>query len=460
MLNSAHIEALKKIVGEKNILQTKEDMLAYSYDATTNWSHLPDVVVLPQTVPQVSQIMRLANENNIAVTARGGGTNVSGGSVPILGGIVLCTTKMNMILSISRATLIAEVEPGVVMQDFNQALAKEGLFYPPDPQSAQGCTVGGTIAENAGGPYGVKYGVTKQYLLGLEVVLANGDVVKLGGRTIKNRMGYELATLFAGSEGTLGIITKIIVRLLPLPKSQKSMFAVFGDMETAGEAVSRIIGAGIIPAKVEFVDNWFLRRVEELTHMGLPTEAEALLLVQSDGDPAAIEKEIEQVIKICQDIGAKEVRATKDQAEADRLWQLRKSAFGAIYSSAPTILSEDITVPRDKIAPLIRKCKDIGKKYGFDVHFTGHAGDGNIHPAIQTDINDKENFDRAVKASDEMVAATLELGGVVSGEHGIGLEKKKYMKLGVDPLALQIMRDIKKVLDPKGILNPGKYWED
>jgi glycolate oxidase len=194
--------------------------------------------------------------------------------------------------------------------------------------------------------------------------------------------------------------------------------------------------------------------------MGLPTEAEALLLVQSDGDPAAIEKEIEQVIKICQDIGAKEVRATKDQAEADRLWQLRKSAFGAIYSSAPTILSEDITVPRDKIAPLIRKCKDIGKKYGFDVHFTGHAGDGNIHPAIQTDINDKENFDRAVKASDEMVAATLELGGVVSGEHGIGLEKKKYMKLGVDPLALQIMRDIKKVLDPKGILNPGKYWED
>jgi glycolate oxidase len=367
---------------------------------------------------------------------------------------------MNRILSINKDTLVAEVETGVVMQDFQQALAKEGLFYPPDPQSAQGCTIGGTIAENAGGPYGVKYGVTKQYLLGLQVVLASGEIVRLGGQTIKNRMGYELATLFAGSEGTLGIITRVTVRLLPLPKSQKSMFAVFGSMETAGEAVSRIIGSGIIPAKIEFVDNWFLRRIEDLTHMGLPVEAEALLLVQSDGDPQAVECEIEQIIKVCREIGAKEVRAAKDQAEADRLWQIRKSAFGAIYSSAPTILSEDITVPRDKIAPLIKICKEIGKKYGFDIRFTGHAGDGNIHPSIQTDVNDKENFARALKTSDEMVAATLELGGVVSGEHGIGLEKQRYMKLGVDPAALRIMRDIKKVLDPNGILNPGTYWED
>jgi glycolate oxidase len=460
MLNSSQIDTLKQIVGDKNVLLTREDLLAYSYDATTIWAHMPDVVVLPQTAQQVSRILVLANENGIPVTARGGGTNVSGGSIPIKGGIVLGTTKMNRIISISKDTLVAEAEPGVVMQDFNLALAKEGLFYPPDPQSAQGCTLGGTIAENAGGPYGVKYGVTKQYLLGLQVVLASGDIVNLGGRTIKNRMGYELVSLFAGSEGMLGIITGITVRLLPLPKAQKSMFAVFADMETAGEAVSRIIASGVIPAKIEFVDNWFLRRIEDLTHMGLPVEAEALLLVQSDGDPQTVENEIEKVIQVCREIGASEVRAARDQAEADRLWQIRKSAFGAIYSSAPTILSEDITVPRDKIAALIRQCKQIGRKYGFDIRFTGHAGDGNIHPSIQTDVNDKENFERALKASDEMVAATLALGGVISGEHGIGLEKQRYMKLGLDPVALRLMRDIKKVFDPIGILNPGKYWEE
>lgn len=460
MLDQSVIEKLKEVVGDRHILLTPEDLLVYSYDANTLWSHLPDVVVLPQTIQQVSRIMKLADDNRIPVTPRGGGTNVSGGSIPIQGGIVLCTTKMDRIININKATLVAEVEPGVVMQDFNQALGKEGLFYPPDPQSSPGCTIGGTIAENAGGPYGVKYGVTKQYLLGLQVVLASGEVVKLGGQTIKNRMGYELATLFAGSEGTLGIITGITVRLMPLPKSQKSMLAVFADMETAGEAVSRIIGSGIIPAKVEFVDNWFLRRIEDLTHMGLPLEAEALLLVQSDGELSAVEHEIEQVIQVCRDNGAQEVRAAKDQAEADRLWQIRKSAFGAIYSSAPTILSDDITVPRDKIAALIKKCKDIGLHYGFEVHFTGHAGDGNIHPSIQTDINDKDNFERALKAADEMVVATLELGGVISGEHGIGLEKRRYMKLGMDPAALRIMRDIKNVLDPHGILNPGKYWED
>ncbi|HSW57873.1 MAG TPA: FAD-linked oxidase C-terminal domain-containing protein, partial [Dehalococcoidales bacterium] len=337
---------------------------------------------------------------------------------------------------------------------------KEGLFYPPDPQSAQGCTLGGTIAENASGPLGVKYGVTKQYLLGLQVVLASGDVVNLGSKTLKNRMGYELATLFAGSEGTLGIITGITVRVLPLPESQKTLFAVFNDMESAGECVSRIIGAGIIPAKIEFVDNWYLRRIEELTHMGLPVEAEALLLVQSDGHPQAVDSQITKILAICREMGAREARAAADQFESDRLWQIRKSSFGAMYSSAPTILSEDITVPRDKIAVLIKKCKEAGRKQGFDVHFTGHAGDGNIHPAIQTDYNNQENFQRALKAVDEMVEAALELGGVVSGEHGIGLEKQRYMQKGIDPLALDLMKKIKKAFDPYNIFNPGKYWEE
>jgi glycolate oxidase len=460
MINESQIKSLENIAGERNVLLAKEDLLTYSYDGTTLWSHLPDVVVLPQSTAQVSRIIKLAAENNIPVTPRGGGTNVSGGSIPVKGGIVLCTAKMNRIISINKATLTAEVEPGVVMQDFQIALAKEGLFYPPDPQSAAGCTMGGTVAENAGGPYGVKYGVTKQYLLGLEAVLASGEIVKLGGKTIKNRMGYELATLFAGSEGTLGIITGITLRLLPLPKFQKTMLAVFDGMETAGEAVSSLIAAGIIPAKVEFVDNWFLRRIEELSHLGLPVEAGALLLVQSDGDQQAAEKEIEQVILICREAGAREARSARDAAEADKLWLTRKGAFSAVYSSAPTILSEDITVPRDKIAALLKRCYAIGQKYGFDIHFTGHAGDGNIHPSIQTDIKDKENFSRAMKAVDEMIEATLELGGVISGEHGIGLEKQRFMKRAMDPTALRIMRDIKKALDPQGILNPGKYWEE
>jgi glycolate oxidase len=460
MINSSQIELLRKILGADNVLLTREDLLAYSYDATNLYRHTPDVVVLPQTTEQVSQVLKLANEQRIPVTARGGGTNVSGGSIPVKGGIVLCTARMNRIISINKATLVAEVEPGVVLQYFNEELAKEGLFYPPDPQSAAGCTLGGTIAENAGGPYGVKYGVTRHYLLGLEVVLATGEIVKLGGQTIKNRMGYELAALFVGSEGTLGIVTRITVRLLPLPKSQTTMLAVFENMETAGEAVSHIIAARIIPAKIEFVDNWFIRRIEEVTHLGLPVEAEALLLVQCDGDPQAVASEIEQVVRVCLDAGAREARPARDEAEAGTLWQVRRSAFGILYSSAPTVLSEDITVPRDKIAPLIKRCYQIGNQYNFQVHFTGHAGDGNIHPSIQTDVNDRENFSRALRAMDDMMMATLELGGVISGEHGIGLEKQRYMKRAMDSVALRMMRDIKHLLDPNGILNPGKIWED
>jgi glycolate oxidase len=460
MISLALVDKLKEIVNPNNVLLKPEDLLAYSYDGTNIWTHMPDVVVLPQTTEQVSRVVKLANDSQVPVTARGGGTNVSGGSIPIKGGIVLCLTRMNRIININKDTLVAEAEPGVIMQDFNQALAKLGLFYPPDPQSAQGCTLGGTVAENASGPYGIKYGVTKQYLLGLEVVMANGEVARLGGVTIKNRMGYELATLFAGSEGTLGIVTRITVRLVPLPQAQKTMLAVFNDTETAGNAVSYIIGAGIVPAKIEFVDNWFLRRMEELTHLGLPVQAEALLLIQSDGDPQAVDHEIAKVIDICRDVGAQEVRAAKDTEEANKLWQGRRSAFSAVYSSAPSVLSEDITVPRDRIAALIKKCNEIGKRYGFPIHIVGHAGDGNLHPAILTDINDKENFAKASQAVEDMINAGIELGGVLSGEHGIGLEKQRFMKQAMDPVALRLMREIKHLFDPNGILNPGKYWEE
>jgi glycolate oxidase len=460
MLETKVISQLEKIVGKGAVLTSKEDLNAYSYDGTATWAHLPDVVVLPTTAEQVSQILKLANEKRVPVTPRGGGTNVSGGSIPIKGGIVLCTTRMNKILNINKTNLTATVEPGVVLQDFNTALAKEGLFYPPDPQSFLGCTVGGTVAENAGGPYCVKYGVTKQYILGLEVVLANGYVMKLGGVTVKNRTGYELAMLFTGSEGTLGVITKITLRLIPMPLANKTMMAVFDDMAVGGQAVSNILASGVVPAKIEFVDNFVLRRIEEMMPMGLPVEAKALLLLQADGSPAAVEAESKQIVDTLKKSGAKEIKIAKDAAEAAKYWKMRSAGFAATFSAAHTVLAEDVAVPRDKLAELIRKLDEISAKTGFFISYLGHAGDGNLHPSIFTDIRNKEEFARAQKTMEEIFEAALSVGGVLSGEHGIGLEKQRFLKRAMDPVALNLMQKIKGILDPNNILNPGKIWEE
>ncbi|MBL7125488.1 MAG: FAD-binding protein [Dehalococcoidales bacterium] len=454
------VSQLKKIIGKEGVLTAKEDLNAYSYDGTTTWAHMPDVVVLPTTTEQVSQVLKLANENKIPVTPRGAGTNVSGGSIPIKGGIVLCTTKLNKILDINKTNLTATVEPGVVLQNLNMALAKQSLFYPPDPQSFLGCTMGGTVAENAGGPYCVKYGVTKQYLLGLEVVLANGYIMKLGGVTVKNRTGYELVMLFTGSEGTLGVITKITVRLLPMPPASKTMMAVFDDMAVGGQAVSDIMASGVVPAKVEFVDNFVIRRIEEMTPMGLPVEANALLLLQADGSSAAVEADSEQIIDILKKSGAKEVKVAKDANEAAMYWKMRSGGFAAVFGAAHTVMAEDVAVPRDKLAEFIHKLGEISKKSGFFIQFLGHAGDGNLHPSIFTDMRNEEEFARAQKTMAEIFRAAMELGGVLSGEHGIGLEKQRFLKEAMDPVAIDIMRKIKGIVDPNNILNPGKIWEE
>jgi len=451
---------LWKIAGKRGVLISKEDLVTYSYDATTTWTHMPDVVVLPTTTEQVSQILKLANENQIPVTPRGAGTNLSGGSIPLKGGIVLCTTKMNRILEINKGNLVATVEPGVVLQDFNLALAKEDLFYPPDPQSFLSCTMGGTVAENASGPYCLKYGVTKQYVLGLEVVLANGYVMKIGGVTVKNRTGYELVMLFTGSEGTLGVITKITVRLLPMPPASKSMMAIFDDMAVGGEAVSNILANGLIPAKVEFVDNFAIRRIEEMMPMGLPVEANALLLLQTDGSSAAVEAETQQIISILKKNGAIDVKVAKDEVEAAMYWRMRTAGFAAVFSAAHTVMAEDVTVPRDKLAEFIRKLGEISERTGFFIQFLGHAGDGNLHPSIFTDIRDKEQFAKAQDAMAEVFRAAMALGGVLSGEHGIGLEKRRFLKEAMDPVAIELMKKIKGILDPNHILNPGKIWEE
>jgi glycolate oxidase len=453
------IKQLKDIVGKDQVLTVKEDLATYAYDGTTTWSHAPDVVVLPTGVDQISAILKLADENRIPVTPRGSGTNISGGSIPVRGGIVLCTTRMNRILDVNKANLTATVEPGVVLQDFNLLLAKENLFYPPDPQSFLTCTIGGTVAENSGGPLCIKYGVTKQYVLGLEVVLPDGYVMKIGGSTVKNRTGYDLVSLFTGSEGTLGIITKITLRLIPKPAARRTMMAIFDDMALAGSVVSKILAKGIVPAKIEFVDNFVIRRIEEKMHVGLPVDANTMLLIDADGSQAAVESEAIHILELLKEGGARIARLAKDEDEASMYWKARSAGFAAIYSAARTVIAEDVTVPRDRLTDFIKKLDEISKKSGFAIVLIGHAGDGNIHPSVFTNSREKEDLDRLQDTLTAIFEAALELGGTLSGEHGIGLEKKRLLAKALDPRAIEIMKRFKNVLDPNNIMNPDKIWE-
>jgi glycolate oxidase len=459
MIDARQIEQLRKIIGKENVLTSPEDMVSYSYDAMNLWAHKPDCVVLPVDAAGISAVLKFANENNIPVTPRGGGTNVSGGSIPIKGGIVLVTTRINRIIEINKTNLNATVEPGVILQDFNNALTKEGLFFPPDPQSAAGCTMGGVVAENSGGPSCLKYGVTKQYVLGLEVVLADGRIVKLGGLTPKNRTGYELMMLFTGSEGTLGIISKITLRLLPAPKAEKTVVAVFTDVAVAGEAVSEIIAAGILPAKIEFVDNWTFDKFRGLLPDKTLDTCQVILLIQVDGLKETVEAEAQQIFSLCKKTAA-EVKVAGDKVEAVRYWAARSAHFSDISSRAHTIVNDDVSVPRDKIVEFIKRGQEAARRFDVPLSFAGHIGDGNFHPVVLTDSRDKEHFARAHQCVDEIIEIALSLGGVISGEHGIGLEKKRFMKKAMDPVAIEIMKKIKDVLDPRHILNPGKIWED
>jgi glycolate oxidase len=459
MIEPSVVAQLRRIVGNDNVQTSKEDMLAYSYDATALWSHMPDVVVLPENASQISGVLKLANDKRIPVTPRGGGTNVSGGSIPIEGGIVLCTTRMNRILEISTTNLNATVEPGVILQDLQTALAEHGLFFPPDPQSFSGCTMGGVIAENSGGPSCLKYGVAKQYVLGLEVVMADGQIIKLGGLTPKNRTGYELMMLFVGSEGTLGVISKITLRLIPAPETSKTIVAVFDDIAITGETVTEIIAGGVLPSKVEFVDNWTFEKFKGLLPQKTLDSALAVLLIQTDGLPETVEAETKHIVDICRQ-RALEVRIPADIAEAEKYWAARKAHFSDISSRAHTIINEDVSVPRDRIADFINLSQEIAVRYDVPLSFAGHVGDGNFHPVVLTDSRDREHFGRAMKCIDEVIDTALSLGGVLSGEHGIGLEKQRFLKKAMDPLAITIMKKIKNVLDPNHILNPGKIWED
>jgi len=459
MIKESLIGEFQRIVGKENVLTTPEALKAYSYDGTTSWIHEPDVVVFPTSTKEISEIMKIANAEKIPVTPRGGGTNVSGGSVPWHGGIVLCTTKMNKILKIDKENLTATVEPGVVLQDLTLRLMKEGLFFPPDPQSFLGATLGGIIAENAGGPACVKYGVTKQYILGLEVVLPAGEIVNLGGRTLKNVVGYDLLHIFISSEGTLGVVTRAELKLNPIPPAKKTTMVVFDDVAKAGESVFRVLENGVIPGKIELLDNWVINRIEEMMPMGLPKDAAAVLLFECDGIAEAVEKETEKIVEITKKYGAVDARVAKDIDEANKYWLARRAGFAAVFGKAKTVFAEDVTVPRGKIPALINRCKELAKKFNLEIVVLGHAGDGNLHPAILTDINNKDHYDRAVKAMDGIIEAAVEFGGVLSGEHGIGLEKQKFFMRVMDPVVVKMMKDVKALFDPNNIMNPGKIWD-
>ncbi len=459
MINASLIGEFQQIVGKENVLTSSEALKAYSYDGTTNWIHEPDVVVFPTTTQQVSAILKIANAEKIPVTPRGGGTNVSGGSVPWMGGIAMVMTKMNKIVRIDKENLTATVEPGVVLQDLTLRLAKDGLFFPPDPQSFLGATMGGIISENAGGPACVKYGVTKQYILGIEVVLPTGDIINLGGRTLKNVVGYDLLHIFISAEGTLGVITRAELKLNPIPPAKKTAMAVYDDIAAAGESVYRILENGVVPGKIELLDNYIINRIEEMMPMGLPKDADAVLIFECDGISEAVEKETEKIVEITKKYGAKEVRIARDADEADKYWMARKAGFAATFGKAKTVFAEDVTVPRGRIPDLINKCKELAKKYNVEITVLGHAGDGNLHPAILTDIDNKEHYERSIKAMEEIIEGAVELGGVLSGEHGIGLEKQKFFNKVTNPVVVNMMKGIKALFDPNNIMNPGKIWD-
>ncbi|MHB9096257.1 MAG: FAD-binding oxidoreductase [Syntrophales bacterium] len=455
MLDQTVKDELKAIVGSEGYFDNEEDLLLYSYDAFMIQGK-PDVALLPVSTEEVSRIMKVASREKIPVTARGAGTNLAGGTIATRGGIVLSFTKMNKILSIDKENRAAVLQPGVINMEFQKELAKQGLYYPPDPGSMAVSTIGGNVGENAGGPRAVKYGVTKDYLLGLEVVLASGEILRTGGKTLKNVSGYNLTQLFCGSEGTLGLITEIIVKLIPLPETKRTLQAVFKNLSDAGKTVARVFEIGILPVSLEIVDKVSLNIIEDYNHLGLPRDAEALLLIEVDGPAAAVAGESERLTQLCREMGAHEVKVARTVAENDEIWTARRSAYGTGARLRPTAIAEDCTVPIGNLVAMFQAVARIAEKYRLLIPVVAHAGDGNLHPMILTDSNDKEEMPRVLKAMDEISIAAVEMGGTLTGEHGIGIAKRDILPFELGEVAMEITRKIKKAFDPLNILNPDK----
>ncbi len=430
-----------------------QDTSCYSYDAS-NLESLPAAVIFVKNTQEVSTVLEAANYFKIPVTPRGAGTSLAGGTIVAPGGVVLSLTQMNKILEIDEENLTATVQPGVITFDLHRAVEKLGLFYPPDPGSVKMSTLGGNIAVNAGGPHCFKYGVTKDYVLGMEVVQANGKVIRFGGKYIKNVSGLDLGSLFIGSEGILGVVTEATLRLIPLPEIQRTLLAVYNDLDAASETVSDIVRNKIVPATLELMDQVSMQLIEKARPANLPLDAAAGLLIAVDGPADQVAKEMKVVEAICLRNGAREVRVARDDAEQEKLWEGRRSANGAMSQNCKAFIVEDTSVPRTMLPEMVRRIKEIAGRYNIPCAVLGHSGDGNVHPHLLLQELTEDEWARADKAVDEIFRAALDLGGTLTGEHGIGLVKKKYLNWQFSSDALELMRLLKVTLDPNNILNP------
>ena len=456
-INNEIYKKIETIVSAEFVSDADEDRFCYSYDAAGGKS-LPDLVVRPATAEEISKIIILANEYSVPVIPRGAGSGFVGGSTPVSGGIVLVLTRMSKIIYVDEDNLTAEVEPGVITQKLQQEVEKLGLFYPPDPASLKISTIGGNVAVNSGGPRAIKYGVTKDYVLGLEAVLPTGEIIHTGVKTVKGVVGYDLTRLLIGSEGTLGVITKILLKLLPKPKKIRTALAVFPEVDDATRAVTAIIRSKIIPATLEFMDCAAIQCVEDYLEIGLPKKAGAMLLIEVDGDDDVVDKEIKQIDLLCNKYNTGQILIATDDKEQEKLWAARRAISPALGRLKPTKINEDIVVPRNKIPSIIKRIRKIAEDFNLTIINFGHAGDGNIHVNIMTDKQDKDEYERAKKAVKEIFSAVLDLEGTISGEHGVGLTKSTYIRMEIEPAVLQKMKEIKKIFDPNNIMNPGKIF--
>lgn len=456
MMDLAFINELRNVVGAQYLLTDRESLACYKYDSTPELERLPGAVALPGNDGEVSRIMHLCHGAGVPVIPRGSGTNLSGGSIAFSGGIVLQTSRMNRILEIDEENLTASVEPGVITSSLHREVEAKGLFYPPDPGSMNISTMGGNVAENSGGLRGLKYGVTSDYVMGLKTVLPGGELLSTGGKAVKNVAGYNLNDLLVSSEGTLGIFTEIMVKLIPKPLAKKTMLVHFTELEQAALTVSRIIAARIIPATLEFLDRVTIKCVEDYARVGLPLDVDAVLLIEVDGHPAVVEEEAAAIREICEKQGCSFFQTAATADEALRLATARRVALSALARMKPTTILEDATVPRSCIAPMVKFIQDTAERYNLTIGTFGHAGDGNLHPTCLTDERDKAEIARAHQAFAEIFDATIAMGGTITGEHGVGMAKKKYLPKLVGEAGIKVMRGIKGAFDPKGILNPGK----
>jgi glycolate oxidase len=454
MLTPAAKHKLIDLLGPRGYLDRPEDLTLYEYDGSVEKGR-PEMVVFPRSTDDVVGIVKITGEFGVPIVGRGAGTGLSGGAIPREGGVVVCFARMNRILEIDLENERAVVEPGVVNLDVTLAVQSQGYFYAPDPSSQRACTMGGNVAENAGGPHTLAYGVTTNHVLGLEFVLPHGRVVTTGGKGAE-LAGYDLTGLLTGSEGTMALVTKVLVRLMRKPEMVKTILAIYDSVEDCGASVAEITARAIVPVAVEMLDGVMLRMVEEATHAGFPMDAAAVLLIELEGLRENVEEQVEQIREVCQACRAREVRVAKTAEERDLLWKGRKNAFGAVGRVSPFYYVQDGVVPRTQIAPTLRVIGEVGRKYGLTISNIFHAGDGNMHPIILFDARKPGDLDKARAAGAEILEHCLSVGGSITGEHGVGMEKNEMMARQFKPETLDMMRAFKRLFDPENRLNPGK----